>query len=285
MLSQCDFSAVEVDEVVVPAPGFLVSGTRSGHYLYRIHAGQLRVQSQAQTLTACPGDLVWIGAGNERCIEALSPAAWTILRLRNRLFAMANAADAIAWQALLHLARFTRATPRLPLSSSSLQSIDTCLQAIKDAGTHPAHACLVLRKASVLQLLMAVVRDFDDWPAAQNPAQRRARTLLHSALLLIEEQHHAIADAKALARKVGISRSALYRLCTDFHLAPPHRLLEKARIEAAANRLIASDDDVLSISLQCGFHSLSAFYRAFQNAFAQSPARFRRTAHTKASRT
>lgn len=80
--------------------------------------------------------------------------------------------------------------------------------------------------------------------------------------------------------------SAFYKLCSK---CPEHvcRELKKrtgktvsdvvneARLQHAANLLATSSKDVVSIALECGYESLSHFYRLFKKSYDLTPAKYR----------
>lgn len=56
----------------------------------------------------------------------------------------------------------------------------------------------------------------------------------------------------------------------------PHQYLLRARLRAAARRLLAEDTEVTQIALDVGFNDVSNFVRTFGRAAGMSPTNFRR---------
>lgn len=75
----------------------------------------------------------------------------------------------------------------------------------------------------------------------------------------------------ALARRLGMSRSVLYRRVAELHDAGPAELMRELRLEEAARLLTETDEHVSSIAYASGFRSVSAFSRAFSKKTGASP--------------
>lgn len=78
-----------------------------------------------------------------------------------------------------------------------------------------------------------------------------------------------------LARRLGLSRSVLYRQVAELSDASPAELVRDFRLEQAARQLRESDDQVSTIAYANGFRSVSAFSRAFSRKFGTSPRQWR----------
>lgn len=75
----------------------------------------------------------------------------------------------------------------------------------------------------------------------------------------------------ALARRLGVSRSVLYRRVAEFHNAGPAELMRDLRLEQAARLLSESGEQISTIAYATGFRSVSAFSRAFSKKMGTSP--------------
>ncbi|HKZ07438.1 MAG TPA: AraC family transcriptional regulator [Methylomirabilota bacterium] len=80
----------------------------------------------------------------------------------------------------------------------------------------------------------------------------------------------------ALAREVGLSRSALAERFTRFVGRPPMQYLASWRMQLAARRLADGDAKVAAVALDVGYDSEAAFSRAFRRATGIPPAEWRR---------
>jgi AraC-like DNA-binding protein len=79
-----------------------------------------------------------------------------------------------------------------------------------------------------------------------------------------------------LARKVGLSRSALAQRFSDFLGQPPMQYLARWRLQLAAQQLRDGEKSLADVAEQVGYDSEAAFNRAFKREFGVPPATWRR---------
>jgi AraC-like DNA-binding protein len=92
--------------------------------------------------------------------------------------------------------------------------------------------------------------------------------------------HARVADpwtVDALARAVGLSRSALGERFAALLGEPPMRYLTRWRMQIATLRLRESRDGLAKIAAEVGYDSEAAFNRAFKREFGMPPAAWRRS--------
>lgn len=272
-----DRNAVEVELIETRASQQVSDGVKSGHYGYLPHSGELRVSSPGGTARVLPGTFVWIGGGQPRQLIASGPAAWTVFRVRNRVFSPTSEADRIAWETLMRLGKLG---PKIPLEAKTIEAVGQLSEYMRAWADRESPIALPALKAALMELLVSIAED----PRYQRKAARlpglTARSQeLQRVLLLIDREAVNIPDAKALAARCGFSRSALYRLFQEAELPAPARMLEQARLEAATRMMRDTRRTILEVAMETGHHSLSAFYRSFARAFGQSPGQWRRSKH------
>lgn len=100
------------------------------------------------------------------------------------------------------------------------------------------------------------------------------RRILRS-LTLIHEQPRRRWTTEALAREVGMSRSAFAARFTELLGVPPVRYLTRQRLHLAARRLVETPDALAKIAFDVGYDSEAAFNRAFKRAYGLPPAAWR----------
>lgn len=81
---------------------------------------------------------------------------------------------------------------------------------------------------------------------------------------------------EALAREVGLSRTALAERFTQVVGQPPMQYLTKWRMQLAATCLRSGTDTVAAIADRVGYESEAAFSRAFKKALGSSPSGWRK---------
>lgn len=80
---------------------------------------------------------------------------------------------------------------------------------------------------------------------------------------------------EALARKVGLSRSALAERFSQFVGQPPMQYLTNWRMQLAANQLRSGADSIAVIANRVGYDSEAAFSRAFRKVVGTPPSQWR----------
>ena len=109
----------------------------------------------------------------------------------------------------------------------------------------------------------------------QRPGPRARR--LEKALAIIHENSTTDLRIPELARRAGLSESALHRLFRQRMGCTPGAHLREVRLAGAARSLIESDDPISHIAFAAGFNNLSNFNRQFRSKFGRTP-RYYRTA-------
>lgn len=90
-------------------------------------------------------------------------------------------------------------------------------------------------------------------------------------------EHH-YADAvmlKGALAGFGVSRNHLMRLFRQHEGCTQTQYLARVQVENAQRLLRETPDDILGISLACGFESLSSFYRRFKDITGTTPMHYR----------
>jgi AraC-like DNA-binding protein len=143
------------------------------------------------------------------------------------------------------------------------------------ASGRPGSLAILAQLAEAL-FMEAVSRYVDTLPEVQrgwlaglrDPVVGRALALLHA-----RPTHRWTVDA--LAREIGLSRSALADRFTRLLGDPPMRYLARQRMQFAAKRLRESHEPVARIAFEAGYESEAAFNRAFKRELGVPPAIWR----------
>ena len=83
-------------------------------------------------------------------------------------------------------------------------------------------------------------------------------------------------DIPTLARIAHVSEAHFIRTFRQTFGEPPHRYLQRRRVERAMWLLRASDDSITEICLDVGFTSLGTFSRTFRAIVGVAPSEYRR---------
>jgi AraC-like DNA-binding protein len=164
-----------------------------------------------------------------------------------------------------------RHDPRAAWLESSLKF------AAAEAADSRAGGTIVLARLSELLFVEAVRSCIEALPADQTGWLAGVRDrYVGRALSLLHAQSAHPWTVDELARKVGLSRSALAQRFTDLLGQPPMQYLARWRMQIAAQELLISGKTLAAVAEQIGYESEAAFSRAFRREFGMPPAGWRR---------
>jgi AraC-like DNA-binding protein len=165
-----------------------------------------------------------------------------------------------------------RQDPRAAWLESSLKF------AAAEAAHSRAGGTIVLARLSELLFVEAVRSCIEALPAHQTGwlAGVRDRYVGRALSLLHAHSVHPW-TVDELARKVGLSRSALAQRFTDLLGQPPMQYLARWRLQIAAQELLIGRKSLAAVAEQIGYESEAAFSRAFRREFGMPPAGWRKS--------
>jgi AraC-like DNA-binding protein len=140
-----------------------------------------------------------------------------------------------------------------------------------------AGGTIVLARLSELLFVEAVRSCIEALPADQKGWLAGVRDrFVGRALSLLHAQPVRPWTVDELARKVGLSRSALAQRFTDLLGQPPMQYLARWRMQIAAQELLIGSKSLAAVAEQIGYESEAAFSRAFKREFGMPPAGWRK---------
>ena len=150
--------------------------------------------------------------------------------------------------------------------------------AAEEAALSRAGSATVLGKLSELLFVEAVRRCIDTLPENEKNWLTGLRDrFVGRALSLLHGQPAHAWTVDELARKVGLSRSALAQRFSDFLGQPPMQYLARWRLQIAAQQLRDGEKSLADVAEHVGYDSEAAFNRAFKREFGMPPASWRRS--------
>ena len=161
------------------------------------------------------------------------------------------------------------------LANSIRFSVDEVSGTKAGSGAVLAKLSEVLFVETLRRYISALPPDQTGWLAgARDPVVGQALVLLH------KEPGHpwTISD---LARRVGLSRTALAGRFRHFLGEPPMAYLARWRLKLGAELLRSTEKSVAEVAAAVGYGSEAAFNRAFKREFDAPPAQFRRKRNPK----
>ncbi|MEC0169145.1 AraC family transcriptional regulator [Paenibacillus graminis] len=106
--------------------------------------------------------------------------------------------------------------------------------------------------------------------------------VISPALEYITKNYMTSITIDSLAGLCHLSTTHFRRKFHEIMGAAPLEFLSRTRIEQACKQLKSTDDSILSISGQVGFHSISSFNRCFSRLMGESPKQWRKGAQAEA---
>jgi AraC family transcriptional regulator, alkane utilization regulator len=165
-----------------------------------------------------------------------------------------------------------RHDPRAAWLESSLKF------AAAEAANSRAGGTIVLARLSELLFVEAIRSCIEALPAHQTGWLAGVRDrYVGRALSLLHGQAVHPWTVDELARKVGLSRSALAQRFTDLLGLPPMQYLARWRMQIAAQELLIGRKTLAAVAEQIGYESEAAFSRAFRREFGMPPAGWRKS--------
>jgi AraC-like DNA-binding protein len=135
----------------------------------------------------------------------------------------------------------------------------------------------ILARLSELMFVQALRRYIDDLPAESRgwlPGLRDPH--VGAALSLMHGQAAESWTLERLAKKVGLSRSALSERFTHYVKEPPMHYLARWRMQLAARALESPTAGIAAVAADVGYQSEAAFNRAFKKFVGVPPGEWRR---------
>ncbi|MDB5784810.1 AraC family transcriptional regulator [Caballeronia mineralivorans] len=150
--------------------------------------------------------------------------------------------------------------------------------AVAEAAQWRAGSAIVLARLSELLFVEAVRRCIDTLPADRKGWLAGVRDrFVGPALSMLHAQPAHSWTVDELARKVGLSRSALAQRFTDLLGQPPMQYLARWRLQIASHELLIGSKSLAALAEQVGYDSEAAFNRAFKREFGMPPAAWRKS--------
>lgn len=164
----------------------------------------------------------------------------------------------------------SREPPRITLTAAQISTLKKKHTLLNVSPTKTG-LCILL-KALLIDVLAYFLLDYE-----QQAGGEHTETLLQSALAKMNTPENIGEGVPALVRISGFSHGHLCRLMKKELGITPVKYVSNLRLQYAANLLTSTTNDVLSISTELGFSSLSHFITIFKQKYGISPSKYRNT--------
>ena len=113
---------------------------------------------------------------------------------------------------------------------------------------------------------------------AKSPVTDESKIKIESAVKYLDENYSSDISREALAYSLGINPDYLGKLFKTYIGKTMNEYLNSVRIDNALSLLRKGGKSVTEIAFECGFESLSTFYRVFQGITGKQPLFYMRNA-------
>lgn len=103
-----------------------------------------------------------------------------------------------------------------------------------------------------------------------------SRRRLDKMLKYIASNFTSKITVTSVAREVNISNSYAMSMFRKFVGMPINEYIIQIRLSHARMLLASTNNEILSIAMECGFGSISSFYSSFQSHYHETPRKFRK---------
>lgn len=159
------------------------------------------------------------------------------------------------------------------ISEHDIEKIKKLAKELKPEMTNPGPLSQLKSRLCLDTLSLIFLEELSNTQDLLNPS--REKQITDIAIAWFCSHMDECPDILRVASIIGYDVSHLRRI---FHKATgesPNKILTKYRMVRAAEMLISGNEQIISISLMCGYNSHCAFTRAFKKYYNISPLEFR----------
>ena len=163
-----------------------------------------------------------------------------------------------------------------PVGSSLSQTVTPCILSMLEhrKESYTTHELMV---KSHLFFLLYHINQHSAAITSDNSHQRLSYSRLKNALYYVQKFYDRDISVQKAAKQCGFSESHFMKLFRELTGMSFNAYLVNYRLELAAKQLAETDNKVIDIMENCGFHNQSYFTRAFQKKYHQPPLLYRKT--------
>lgn len=164
-----------------------------------------------------------------------------------------------------------------PADSCFNQAVTPCIQSMLAHRKESYTTCELLIKSCLFALLYHM-NQCSTAATIDNSQPQLSYSRLKNALYYVQKFYDRKVTIKRAAEECGFSESHFMKLFKEFTGMSFNAYLVNYRLELAAKQLSETDNKVIDIMHNCGFHNQSYFTRAFQRKYQKPPLLYRKAA-------
>lgn len=191
----------------------------------------------------------------------------------------------LLWNSSSHLRDYAYLQPFFSCSGAFQNRIDgnepeaerlrQILEEVQEEYTNEASGYQLMIKSLLMQFLTWIIRNYFSKQQPEKGLSVRAAGKVEAVMQYLDEHYAEPISLEALAAAQKINRSYLCSIFRTMTAVTPMEYLIRRRIGAAKQLLVETEENVLTISEQCGFGSLSNFNHQFKALTGCSPRVYR----------
>lgn len=226
-----------------------------------VEAGERRLACNRETRVIGPGDMVLFGPGQRHgCVQTGGAFSYRGLHIPQKV--------------MLDLAEELTGRRELPVFSQNVLREETAARRLRRLHQMVLNGGPAAKEEELLCLLVSLFRRYGQ--AGDAPSCRQEVEALCQWMETHYEEHLTL---DCLARRAGLSKSALLRAFGREKGTTPYRYLESVRVNAA-KRLLGQGAPPLEAALGTGFSDQSHFTNCFTRFLGLPPGAYRRGLRT-----
>ncbi|MBQ8903198.1 MAG: AraC family transcriptional regulator [Oscillospiraceae bacterium] len=236
-----------------------------------IKKGEGVVSVDLKEYEVCKGDVVFVMSGQLHSIHQLGDS---IMEYENILFKpklLKTSGHDMCWEQFI--SPLLSATSAITPVIRNNHKLDAYIRDIDTLCDEKRDGYQIAIKGYLYQIMYLLLSEYA--VTAPQPSNKH-RDKIKTILSYVDKHYAEEISIEEIAQLCYYSKSYFMKFFKEIMGISFVAYLNDFRLEAAANMLRASDDNILEIASACGFDNLSYFNRSFKKKYGVTPGKYRK---------
>lgn len=236
-----------------------------------IKKGEGVVSVDLKEYEVCKGDVVFVMSGQLHSIHQLGDS---IMEYENILFKpklLKTSGHDMCWEQFI--SPLLSATSAITPVIRNNHKLDAYIRDIDTLCDEKRDGYQIAIKGYLYQIMYLLLSEYA--VTAPQPSNKH-RDKIKTILSYVDKHYAEEISIEEIAQLCYYSKSYFMKFFKEIMGISFVAYLNDFRLEAAANMLRASDDNILEIASACGFDNLSYFNRSFKKKYGMTPGKYRK---------